>query len=132
MLNRCATCEKCLLCQDISLLSEVLHVTPSEVETIKRFLQPSAPIWLLLLYYYFYCSVSLQTKDWKLDFVLFEMKSEKETWTWQSRKNDKILNCSENKAVWLQSWCDLYIEAWVVIYITNIWVLEDNSEIRLC
>lgn len=133
MLNRCATCEKCLfLCQDISLLSEVLHVTPSEVETIKRFLQPTAPICLLLLYYYFYCSVSLQTKDWKLDFVLFEMKSEKEMWTWQSRKNDKILNCSQNKAVWLQSWCHLYIEAWVVIYITNIWVLEDNSEIRLC
>lgn len=128
----CYMCKISLLCQSISLLSEVLNVSPSEVETIKRFLQPNAPICLLLIFYYFYCPVSLQTKHWILAFVLFEMESEKEMWTWQSRKNYKKLNCSENKAVRLQSWCHLYIEAWVMIYITNIWLFEDNSEIRLC
>lgn len=133
VLNRCATCEKCLfLCQVISLLSELLDVNLSEVETIKRFLQPIPPHIPSTSLLFFYYPVSLQTKHWKLAFVLFEMESEKEMWTWQSRKNYKILNSSENKSVWLQSWCHLCIEAWVMLYITNIWVLEDNSEISLC
>lgn len=100
-----------------------LDVEPSEVEAIKRFLQPNTPIYLLLFYYDFCYPVSLQTEHWTCCHF----------WDGKwSRKNYKILNCSENKAVWLQSWLHLCIEAWVMIYITNIRVLEVNSEIRLC